>query len=74
MVEKQFKIQVAFMVCRSCGWIMEVTRGDFFTCTNQKCEDLFKYFRIHTTVSEVPTQQAMGDSIPGVKEEKESDG
>lgn len=73
-MDKQFQVQVSFMACRTCHWIMNVVGSAYFTCSNEKCEEYFKHFKIHTTVAEVPTEQALGDSIPGVQEDKEGDG
>jgi hypothetical protein len=67
---KQFKIQVSWMLCRSCSWIMEIALDKWFTCTNAKCEEFGKFFQVITSVSEIPMDQAIGDSIPGVNEEE----
>ena len=68
-MDKKFKVQINYALCRSCNWIMDIVREKWLRCSNPKCEEFGKYFQVITSVAEIPMDQAMGESIPGVNEE-----
>lgn len=73
-MDNQFVIQVSFVSCRSCHWIMGVAQDKYFICENSSCDEFRKHFKIVTIVAEVPMDQARGDSIPGVNKSEGENG